>query len=80
MTATEPEPSYCTCPPLSAPLDVYAQGEEVPCVVHRPTRRPPVAALALNNGPGLVARIRGALGPGERLRSDVPDPNPDTAA
>ncbi len=74
---TEPEPTFCTCPSLATLLEVYAQGDELPCVVHRPTRRLPVAALALNNGPGLVARIRGALGPGERFRSDVP--NPDTA-
>ncbi len=70
---TEPEPGYCTCPPLSALLDAYAQGEEVPCAAHRPTRRPSASALALNNDRALIGRIRSALGPGERIRTDNPD-------
>ncbi len=76
MTATGPEPTYCTCPPLGDLLAAYAQGEEVSCQVHRPTARRPVPVLALNNGPALVSRIRSALGPGERFRSDVPDSDP----
>ncbi len=71
--------THCTCPPLGDLIAAYAQGDELPCVVHRPTRRPPVPALALNNGPALVARIRGALGPGERFRGDNPDTDPDAA-
>ncbi|MDP9459401.1 MAG: hypothetical protein M3Q22_03835 [Actinomycetota bacterium] len=71
---TEPEPTHCTCPPLGDLLAAYADGDELPCVIHRPTRRPPVPALALNNSPGLVARIRNALRADERLRGD-----PDTA-
>ncbi len=66
---TEP---HCTCPPVRDLLAAYADGDELPCVVHRPTRRPPIPALGLNS-PGLVARIRGALGPGERFRTDDPD-------
>ncbi len=73
---TEPEPTRCVCPPVRDLLAAYADGDEVPCAVHRPTRRPPVPAIALNNDPALIGRIRGALGPGERFRGD----NPDTAA
>ncbi len=73
---TEPEPTHCTCPPLGDLLANYADGDELPCVVHRPTRRPPVAALALNNDPALIGRIRSALGPGERIRGDNPDVPP----
>ncbi len=70
------EPTRCQCPPLRELIATYAQGEEVPCQVHRPTARRPVPALALNNSPALVARIRGALGPGERFRGDNPDTTP----
>ncbi len=80
VDAYDPAPGSCTCPPVPDLLAAYADGGEVPCPVHRPTRRPPIpAALALNNGPGLVARIRGALGPGERFRSDDPDTAPPAA-
>ncbi len=70
------EPIRCQCPPLRELLAAAYEGEQVPCQVHRPTARLPVPALALNNGPALVARIRGALGPGERFRGDTPDPDP----
>ncbi len=70
---TEPE-STCTCPPVRDLIAAYADGEELPCVVHRPTRRPPVPAIALNDDPGLIGRIRTALGPGERFRGDSPEP------
>ncbi len=76
---TEPAPGYCTCPPLSALLDAYAQGEEVPCAAHRPTHRPSASALALNNDPGLIGRIRNALRADERLRGDNPDTAPPAA-
>ncbi len=71
---TEPAPGFCTCPPLVALMATYTDGGEVPCAVHRPTRRPPVPALALNNDGALVGRIRNALRADERLRGD-----PDTA-
>ncbi len=71
---TEPDPTRCVCPPVRDLIAAYADGDEVPCVVHRPTRRPPVAAIALNNDGALIGRIRNALRADERLRGD-----PDTA-
>ncbi len=71
---TEPA-SGCSCPPLATLMATYADGGEVPCPVHRPDRRPPLPALALNNDPGLVGRIRNALRADERLRGD-PDTGP----
>ncbi len=73
---TTPEPTRCECPPLRELIATHNNGDDLPCQVHRPTARPSIPALALNNGPGLVARIRGALGPGERFRGDTPDPDP----
>ena len=68
------EPAGCTCPPLAALLTAYADGDEVPCAVHRPVSRPAASSLALNDDRELIGRIRGALGPGERFRSDSTDP------
>ncbi len=73
------EPIHCECPPLRDLVAAAYKGDEVPCQVHRPTERLPIPALALNNGPALIARIRGALGPGERFRSDDPNPDPNAA-
>ncbi len=71
---TEPtEPGHCTCPPLIDLLHASAAGEEIPCAVHRPATRSAASSIALNNDPALIGRIRGALGPGERLRSDNHD-------
>ncbi len=67
---TETEPNYCTCPPLVDLLHAYADGGEVPCAVHRPAPRSAAPSIALNNDPALIGRIRGALGPGEHLRTD----------
>ena len=74
---TEPtEPLGCTCPPLVALLTAYAyaDGDEVPCVIHRPASRSATPSIALNNDPALIGRIRDALGPGERFRSDSTGP------
>ena len=68
------EPASCTCPTLAELLTAYAGGDEVPCAVHRPVSRSATSSIALNNDPALIGRIRGALGPGERFRSDSTDP------